>query len=414
MKLLQKTSRAYLWIYPIVFIIAGFIFYFILSGLINEDLNEKLSANKTRIIKQLSRSQEMPSFPPLIQIEIIPFQPKHYEELKDTSIYDPNEGETESFRQLTSIETINGTTYRIIVRSTLLEVQDLLLALGLSSGVLLILLFALLFYVNRRIARQIWKPFYQDLEMMKFFSLEGDQELQFEKSNISEFQELNLVLEKLSAKARSDYQSLKKFTENASHEIQTPLAILQSKLDLMAQRAQSDPELARQLESAQGAIRRLSRLNQGLLLLTRIENHQFTGNRLLDMSNLIREELSEMEDFIQNKNIQLFRDLQPLKINADPVLAGILVSNLLSNAIRHNIENGLIRIVTSEYKLIISNTGPGLGIEPEELFKRFTKADTSSESLGLGLSIVKKICDVYGWEINYTMDQDMHQIELNF
>jgi len=101
-------------------------------------------------------------------------------------------------------------------------------------------------------------------------------------------------------------------------------------------------------------------------------------------------------------------------LNVNPVLADLLVSNLLQNAFRHNKEEGTITIELNEKQLIVSNTGVPLNIHPDELFVRFKKNDASKESLGLGLSIVKSICAVYGFDIAYEYRTNLHLFTINF
>ena len=121
--------------------------------------------------------------------------------------------------------------------------------------------------------------------------------------------------------------------------------------------------------------------------------------------------LKNFEDLIQGKNIQIKTDLNPAKnVEMEKSLAGILLSNLVANAIKHNLPDGKIDIVISERELIISNTGQPLTCEPEQLFERFQKKHRSSESLGLGLSIVKSICDFYHMDISYTNEDILHTI----
>ncbi|HLY68435.1 MAG TPA: HAMP domain-containing sensor histidine kinase, partial [Puia sp.] len=208
-----------------------------------------------------------------------------------------------------------------------------------------------------------------------------------------------------------DYETLKNFADNASHEMQTPLAILNSKLDLLIQEPNLNESQTKQLQSIYDAMGRLSKLNQSLLLLTKIENNQFTKVNPLQLDRLIKEKLLQLEDLILAKRLQLQTDLKETIVEIDNYLADILLNNLMGNAIRHNYENGHISISLIQGKMIISNTGSAFHFNEKNIFERFSKAE-NSEGIGLGLAIVKQICDNYRFVIDYSYEKGVHTFEI--
>ena len=162
-----------------------------------------------------------------------------------------------------------------------------------------------------------------------------------------------------------------------------------------------------------GAVNRLTRLNKSLLLLTKIENRQFSETESVQLNQLIEEKIIQFADLISARNITIEKDIQPAELKMNHQLAEIIINNLLINAINHNHENGSITISLEHDELMISNTGSSLKVDPEKVFERFRKSG-HSEGLGLGLAIVKQICDRYNFIIRYSQNEDLHIIRLVF
>jgi signal transduction histidine kinase len=417
MKLLQRTNRAYLLISTILLLVAGLLLFVLMRQFIGEEADEALQSDKVRISRHLEAG-DLPflsSIPPVLEVETLSSLQAESMRFSDTLMMDPVEQEEEPFRQLVAIETHHGVSYRIIIRQKKLENHDFLNSIGIALGIVLLLLLIGLQLLNRIVSRKIWNPFYENLNKLKAFSLREDQPLALADSDITEFQELKAAIGKLTDKVRSDYQNLKAFSENASHEMQTPLTIIRMKLDEALQDPDLSEEQAQQIQSAYSAADRLSRLNQSLLLLTRIENRQFEETDTFHPSASIRHQLEIMEDFMGVKGIELSVALSDtLLLRANPMLWEVLLSNLLGNAIRHCEEGGQIEIHLSEESLRMSNPGKPLSRSPESLFERFQKGDPASASPGLGLAIVKQICETYGWKITYEVLGSLHTIEIRF
>jgi signal transduction histidine kinase len=235
------------------------------------------------------------------------------------------------------------------------------------------------------------------------------------KSSISEFRNLNQVIQRLVTKVENDFVNLKQFTENASHEIQTPLAIIKNKSELLLQQEELDKETVKEIVSINEAATRLSKLNQALLQLMKIDNRQYQESEKIDLSGLLEIKLQRLNELIEMKNIKLKTSIDKnVFIYMNVSLAEILLSNLLNNSIKHNIFGGEIIISLMSKELSIKNTGKSPRIDPQKLFDRFVKESTSNESIGLGLSLVKQICETYNFAVSYNYEHSMHELKVNF
>ena len=265
--------------------------------------------------------------------------------------------------------------------------------------------------MNYFVNRKVWQPFLINLQRLKSYSVSSKDELMLDSSNISEFEEMNSALQELAEKARREYSALKEFTANASHEIQTPLSIIQSRLESISQ-FQLLPELARFVVDAKTATTRLSRVNKGLLLLAKLENNYFPDKQLVNLEDFLNTQIDQTEDLLLHKGLIVHREIESKAVEASPFLLEILISNLLSNILAHSSPNAKATISLKSNRMTFSNEGKPLNFSESKLFSRFGKGIDNYKGNGLGLSIVKQICIVNGWDITYSYDQGMHVFEI--
>ncbi|MDQ6903280.1 MAG: HAMP domain-containing histidine kinase, partial [Bacteroidota bacterium] len=160
---------------------------------------------------------------------------------------------------------------------------------------------------------------------------------------------------------------------------------------------------------------RLSRLNQSLILLAKIDNLQFKETEQVDISFIIEHFINNYEELVLAKEITLTKNIKPhVILTMNETLAEILIINLFTNAIKHNNRDGKINIELAEKSLLVSNTGSAPKADPSIYFERFKKDSDSGDSLGLGLSIVLKICETYKFDISYQYEEKLHKMEINF
>jgi signal transduction histidine kinase len=416
MKLLSKTSIYYLlFALPLFAICSVFIYYFI-SSEIKDSLDESLWKEKTEIEQKIAQGDSVEALADdEVQIWLNRSGKPDGYIYSDTNAFEPIEDEILPYRVLHFAVTIpDKTSYQVSIKRSYVESDDVISSILIPIIVLFVVLFVGILLINFFISKRVWKPFHQSIEKLKNFKLGTDQSIHFSKETISEFNDLNTSLNAMIFKASEDYRKQKEFTENASHEIQTPLAIIQNKIELLIQSKNLGADEMEIITSIYESANRLSRLNKTLLLLTKIENHQFKDSENIQFRSLIEKVLNNFEDVLSEKNITIKKEFGPSptkEMNA--TLADILISNLIQNAIRHNRKDGNIHILTNEHSIIISNTSDSQIDSTDELFNRFKKNQASAESTGLGLAIVREICDNYSIELTYTCHQFTHTIQLD-
>lgn len=387
--------------------------YLFVSRLIREEQDDALAKSLQRIRTHLQREHTLPNLPPVQETTLLPGRVAPFLQLSDTLVYDPVEGEEEAFRQLQATAEVEGQYYSIRLRVPRLEAHDLMPAVGLPAAILLLLLFGGLYWLNRNALRQIWQPFYGTLAALKKFSIAQPHTLRLEASGIEEFDEMNGVVVQLAEQTRTDYRNLKEFTENAAHEIQTPLAIIRSKAEWLMQCGKWTPEQAKAVAAVYQAVNRLSKLNQGLILLSRIENRQFIATGPLALNTVIREQVALLDELISAKKFRVHIDCPAdMAVRIHPVLAELLVKNLLENALRYSPPGSAVSIRADPGRLVFSNPGEEALGGHETLFRRFAARSRPSESPGLGLAIAHKICEISGFQIDYSFTEGQHQFAL--
>jgi len=419
MKLHTRTSLYFIGFCFFAFIIGGILSYRVIQAIYYNQVDENLKTEKLLVEEQINYSDSLPDFRQvfghLIEVTVYNSPRKKFNFIKDTVLYDPQKAELQHYRHLITTNTsIQNQGYIISIYKPLDETKVLIRAIILAMTSLFIILMAFLILINYTISKRAWIPFYKTLDRISTFEISQPSVLALPDSSISEFKKLNKVLNRMTRKLRRDYITLKEFNEDASHEMQTPLAIIKSKLELLIQSEGLSEDQVQMIHSVYEATARMSKLNQGLLLLSKIENNQFTATDEIEIQSLIHKILDHFDEIIQIKNIHLEINIpEPHTIRMNKVLADILFNNLISNSIRHNIPEGKINISLVNHTLRITNTGHELQIDPKELFNRFRKSEKSSESVGLGLSIVKKIVQLYQYSIAYEYKDSIHTIKLH-
>lgn len=414
MKLLYKTSLINILLASTLLLIGCGFLYYLMTNTLEGEIDEKLLLDKERVVEKIKSGEEITSIRPIIKVHLLDKKAKPMIDVKSTFLYDPQEEDVEYFRELKSIDTIDGKSYKITVRQIILEPQDYVRKIGFTIVYAWIFLIIGFFFVNWKLSSRIWQPFKNNLDALKKYKVGQNQPIHLETSSIKEFKELNTVISELTNKAIIDYNSLKEFTENAAHEMQTPLAIIQSKLDEALQYTNLTEDQTQSIHAALTASKRLAKLNQTLLFLTKIENKQFIKEDVCDLATEIEKALGLMNDFIETKRISILKNSKPQQLKIDHLLVETLLFNLIGNAIKYSITSGEIKITIENNSLLIENLSDEVIESPDKMFDRFTKANQSSSSHGLGLAIVKKICEQYNYGISYTIEGKWHRIHVLF
>ncbi|MCW1736235.1 sensor histidine kinase [Anaerorudis cellulosivorans] len=310
---------------------------------------------------------------------------------------------------------IEGKPYVFMSQIAMIESKDLFRMLGVQYLLFFVIIVIGLLGIQFVLSRCLWKPFYNSLNEIEDFNLEKGEIPEFEKTTTTEFARLNGNLTKLMEENVASYKQQKEFTENASHELQTPLAVFQSQLDLLLQDNSLNESQMNVIESLYDVSSRLTRLNKNLLLLSRIDNSQFKETITIDFSQLLERQLTYFKELASNNGITLSANIQnALEITANKVLLESLINNLISNAIRHNYSGGFIHIEVNGNTFQIGNSGSKTPLDKEKVFRRFSRTSEERKGNGLGLSIINQICKLHGWEVRYNYKDEIHCFYVNF
>lgn len=418
MKLLTKTSRYYiLYTIPVILFSAIFIYFFLLNEI--GESNESILLTRVKVIENyIAKGNttvlnvfEVNNEVYIKEIEkdrIIP------QTIKDTLMYSEIEKEYISSKMIEQNSIVKGKNYQIKVWKSTIEYDELMEVVSVVFIILLLLLFLVTAYINSKISKLIWTPFKNTLDYIKDFSVNTMDYKKLESNEITEFSELNSSINHMTSKMISDYKNQKKFAENASHEFQTPLAIITGKIDLLLQENSLNEETMKLLVSIEEATSRLSRINKSLLLLSKIENQQYEKTDTVALLPLIEKIKAINEDFILDKKLQFVCEpTEELYFTINSELCFILINNLIQNAIRHNVKNGQITISIKDQALLISNTGLLEPLDEVSIFERFEKKSSNVNSIGLGLAIVKEIAEANSITVLYKYEDNEHVFSLS-
>lgn len=422
MKLIQRTIV----LMSVALLIAlsawAFIFYVNMIDEVHDSIDDGLDNSKLLIIHEAARDSTVLNKSRFDEgnYAIRKIQEhhalKHYDEYKDTLMYMENEDDLEPVRLLTTVfEAKENEFYQLKVISSMVEEDDLIEDLFYSLLWLYLILIVTILVINTLVLRSMWKPFFQYLNRLSQFKLGKNEEVAPVQSKIAEFQELNRVVDEVLENTIRSYHNQKQLIENASHELQTPLAIALNKLRLLAENPEITEEVVKEVFQTIETLERLTRLNKSLLLLSKIENKQFLNEERIDFNELIAEVLEDFRDQIEFKELELIVSSDgELHATMNRELARILLSNLVKNAIRHNVKGGKIEVLIENTSFKVSNSGPGKALNSEKVFQRFHKESPDKSSTGLGLAIVKSIADISGYRVSYTYALGIHQFMVNF
>ena len=323
------------------------------------------------------------------------------------SYYNSAEGHEIDYRLFYSPIKVENADFLLVSRIPMIETKDLLRTLAYQFSSFIFILLLVLSFVQRFFTHRLWQPFYKSLEHIENFSLQQGKLPKFDSTNIKEFNRLNENLKHLMENNMASYKQQKQFIENASHELQTPLAILQSQLDLLLQDPQLTEKQNKVLQSLYSISSRMNRLNKNLLLLAKIENNQFNAMETIAVDEVSYELIEQLQDLIAHEEIKLEVKIDKyFTLYANKTLLEILLTNLIVNAIRYNNKGGLLRIEISNNNIIITNTGVNEPLDSEWIFTRFKRSSVEIKGNGLGLAIVKQICELHNWTIEYQYIND--------
>lgn len=413
---LIKLIRKYLFISILIVLCIGCISHFLIFRFfIHYSSDQMLKDQQARIENFVAQNDTLPLAPTLIlkpariedrEIDVSELLSK--EIYKDTVMYSEVTGTFTPYRQLYFTVSYRDKHHLINLNQPTVISNDLFYAIASSLLILMILFILFTYVIEYLLKRNIWRPLNYNLQKLHEYDLKANTILELKNPNIKEFDEINDVIMRMVEKINEDYENSRLFTEDASHEMQTPLSIIKSKVDLLTQNTSlmQDHENATAMLVISRAVSRLSKLNKSLLLITKIKNNQYREKENIQLDKLINLYLADLEELFEVKKLQIETDIQSCTLYMNASLAEILVSNLMSNAVRHNVMNGRINIVLNQLQLMITNTCNEQQKTTVNLFNRMSFHNKEKDSVGLGLNIVKSICDKNNFTVSYTYTED--------
>ena len=415
MKLASHYNRASIIISVSMLIISACIYYVIINHIARKELDDDLSEEVGEFISYVNNNHSLPvaqydeNQTSYIKTNLKSFNTRFY----DAPYTNPNHTEIEPGRAVSGLIHFNGENYIFTIVESREETEYLIQIISLVTVILTAILLFVLVVTNMFVLNGLWRPFYNILGFLKSFNISDITIITTKNTKVDEFRDLNDAVSKMSARVTSDYQGLKTFTENASHEMMTPLSVITSKLDNLIQDERLDSDQLKEITDIYSASNKLARLNQSLLILVKIDNDLLQDNETLNLSAVILEKGQQFQEIIKNKKITLSIELDNMEITASKYLIDVMVNNLFSNAIRHNKASGEIKIGMFGRTLVFQNSSDQSELNSELIFNRFYKGKTS-DGTGLGLAILKNICSHYGFELTYKYSNGLHIFEIDF
>lgn len=418
MKLFAKYNLINVLSTVTIFLLGCVAFAVLLRYVVISQIDEDLKIEKNEILAYVAHNNHLPA---IIEVRdqytnyISVDKPQTIgKSIFTQEIFDAVEHKKELRRVINFNINVNNKWFLVSVSKSLKGTNDLIQTIIVITISLILLILITTFFINRFVMRKLWQPFYETLESMQRFNVSDVQHFSFKETNVHEFKYLNTVLADALAKAQRDYKILKEFTENASHEMQTPIAVIRSKLDMLIQNENFSEAESRHIQNAYKSLQGLSKLNQSLLLLAKIENNQFNEKANFDLKELLEIKINQFDELWKGKDITIGSYISNCMVYGNFYLMDILLNNLLSNATKHNINSGTISISLAGGLKII-NTGIDHPLHQDILFKRFVKQNPASDSHGLGLSIIYEICQASGFICAYNFETpNLHSFSISF
>lgn len=380
------------------------IFYAFMTEEVYDNIDDGLKNSKTEIVKKAYTNPKVESFLSFgtSGFRITPLEPGDYSKknvFTTKMIYMDVDDNDEPVRMLTTtFVDQNGNNYLLEIRTSTIEADDLLRDFGLAVFILYLALLLSIYLINHIILRRaVWNPFYRLLNNLKTYTLGRDIVTPDTQTPIKEFTDLQTEINKMIGRIEDMVEQQKTFVSNAAHESQTPLAIINNKLELLVEAEELNENQINQIQSIHHSLTRLIKLNKSLLMLAKIENKQFSQYQEVNLNQITKDIVEDFEDLFAFKKLEitLTDNDDPFVVMMDKGLAITLVQNLLKNALVHNIPQGKIVIDLQANSFSISNTSiVNAALNEKLIYNRFFRSTTNEESTGLGLSLVHTIIKV--------------------
>lgn len=405
MKLLSYTYRKLALLLFLLMAVWGVLFYYAIIDEVVDETDDTLenygeilmesALHDPSILETEGSLMSFYKFTPISEEE-----GRHYRQVfYDATVYIELEDEDEPVRVMcTAFRMPDGQYYELKLMISILERDDMVEAMLWYLGALFLLFLICTSIGIQLVLKGVFRPLHRLLDWLHCIQPGKEVPPLDNPTKIREFRQLSDAALDMGNRSYKAYEEQKQFIENASHELQTPLAIVRGKVELLAESEGMTEQQMEQLDEIYATLGRAVKLNKSLLLLSRIENGQYTEMEDVSVDEILDELLPDLMDIYEHKQVRLIRkrEEQPFIIRCNHSLAQILVSNLVKNSLLHNREGGELQVLTTPTSLVIKNTGD-VPLDGEKLFRRFYHGmDGKKDSTGLGLAIARSLrCRLY-------------------
>ncbi|MGL5636404.1 MAG: sensor histidine kinase [Bacteroidales bacterium] len=417
---MKLFNRILLQISPVLILVMSlwaFFFYHTIINEINDEVDDSLEEYAEMVIIKKLSGEEIPhiSNGTNNQYFIKEVSKDYTQKIKeerfiDSMIFIPAKKETEPARILRTYFMDNDHKYWMLTIATpTIEKSDLQESILKWMLILYASLLVVIIFINIWLFRTNMRPLYKLLHWLDRYKVGNENEPLDNNTDIIEFQKLNEAAIRNVTRAEKQFEEQKQFIGNASHEIQTPIAICRNRLEmLMEDETLSEMQLS-ELMKVHNTLCNVAKLNKSLLLLSKIDNGQFTETDHISVDKLITRFLTDFEEVYDYMDLKISRKItQDFFLSMNDSLADILIANLLKNAFVHNVAGGFVDIEINSNELIIANTGVDNPLDGSKIFERFYHTNRKENSTGLGMSLVKSICKRYGLHCKYVFSDGLH------
>ncbi len=392
-------------------------FYITIIREINDEVDDSLEDYSEQLIIRFLGGEELPSENSntnnqyyLSEVTAAYAAGRPHVHYTDSMVYIPQKGETEPARILTTIyRDGQGKYYELVVFIPTIDKHDLKAAILSRIVILYVGLLLVILLVNVWVYQHSTRPLYRLLAWLDRYRIGANNLPLQNDTDITEFRKLNEAAVRHMMRAEEVFEEQKQFIGNASHEMQTPLAVCRNRLEnLMQDESLSEAQLE-ELAKAHHTLEYITRLNKTLLLLSKIDNRQFTDTQDVEINSLVRKLVEDYQEVYAYMDIQVeIREIDILILGIHETLAAILINNLLKNCYIHNREHGSICIEISSSRIVFRNTGQDFPLPSRLIFERFYQGNKKEGSVGLGLALVRSICDLAGLSVAYCFEDELH------
>lgn len=421
---MKLFNRILLQISPILILVMSlwaFFFYHTIINEINDEVDDSLEEYAEMVIIKKLSGEDIPHESNgtnnqyfIKQVEKDYTLQFKEERFIDSMVYIPAKKETEPARILRTYFMDNDHKYWLLTIATpTIEKSDLQKSILKWMLILYASLLIVILVINLWLFRTNMRPLYKLLHWLDRYRVGNENEPLDNNTDIIEFQKLNEAAIRNVTRAEKQFEEQKLFIGNASHEIQTPIAICRNRLEmLMEDESLSEAQLT-ELIKVHNTLSGVAKLNKSLLLLSKIDNGQFIETENVSVNTLVKRFLSDFEEVYDYMNLSVTEKVNgQLSLLMNESLAEILITNLLKNAFVHNVNGGSVYIEISDRELIIANTGSEIALDESKIFERFYHTKRKENSTGLGMSLVKSICNRYGFDCRYKFSEGIHVFKI--